>query len=551
MTRSPTGRLAAIVDLLRPVVDEVVIAVEDGAEPGATASLLAIADVVRLFPHRDPGDSVIPWLHALCSGEWILNVDDDEIPSASLIAELPALVRAHDVSHYWLARRWLWPDAGHYLADSPWGREWVLKLVRNDPATLRFSDEFHRPIIVSGAARYVEAPLWHADFVVRPVEYRREKVLEYEHSRRGMRVAGLALNSAFYLPELREKPRTFEVPDADRMLIAGALAAAEPVAPPQPWARPEHASNAEIDRLWPGCPWSEDLYRGRVELRQDVGRLIADVDQTIDVLVTNESDRSWGGGKEAMPEIRLAYRWHGGPGTDAAALRTPFPADLAPGEQQIVAVSIVTPREPGQYRLEVDLVHEHERWFGVGFELRVEVVPRRFVAVLGSGDELAGELDRLLFEPELEPLLVVPGDEVLPQRYGHVRVQGLRAYLLRGVEDASRLRLLLVLLWRTHRLSARARRLWHGAPAAPLPDGAEAFLLALQRCERVLIVNRDPGAPTTRELWRFVATARAADALGVAVDVEPGALADASRWVDRLLARDIRRRSRSPRAQPY
>jgi hypothetical protein len=280
MTRSSSGRLAAIVDLLRPVVDEVVIAVEDGAEPGAAASLLELADVVRLFPHRDPGDSVIPWLHSLCSGEWILNVDDDEIPSTSLIAALPELVSARDVSHYWLARRWLWPDAGHLLADSPWGREWVLKLVRNDPTTLRFSDEFHRPVVVSGAARYVEAPLWHADFVIRPFDYRREKVLEYEHARRGMRVAGLALNPAFYLPELREGPRIAEVPEADRALIVAALAAEDPVAPPQPWATPEHASNAEIDRFWPGCSREAELYLGRVEPRQEVAQLPAGVHQT-------------------------------------------------------------------------------------------------------------------------------------------------------------------------------------------------------------------------------------------------------------------------------
>jgi hypothetical protein len=246
-----------------------------------------------------------------------------------------------------------------------------------------------------------------------------------------------------------------------------------------------------------------------------------------------------------MPEVRLAYRWRGGPGTDAAALRTPFPADLAPGEQQIVPVSVVAPPTPGRYRLDVDLVHEYERWFGVGFELDVEVVPRRLVALLGSGEELAGELDRLLFEPELEPLVVEPGEEVSPQRFGHARVPGLRTYLLRGVEDASRPRLLLALAWRTHRLTVRARQLRQRVPAAPLQDGAEAFLLALERCERLIVVSRDPDAPTTRELWRFAATVRAANALGVAVEVRPGALAGASPGLDRMLARDVRRHARS------
>ena len=542
MTRESSGRLAAIVALLRPVVDEVVIAVEDGGDPGAAAGLLELADVVRLFPHRDPGDSVIPWLHSLCSGEWILNLDDDEIPSASLITELPSLVAAADVTHYWLARRWLWPDAGHFLDEPPWGREWVLKLVRNDPASLRFSDEFHRPVVVSGASRYVEAPLWHADFVLRPFEHRREKVLAYEHSRRGMRVDGLALNPGFYLPELGE-PDTAEVPEPDRRRLEAVLSAREPSVPPEPWQTPQRASGTEIDRLWPdGWRSAGELYRGRVEPLQSISRLTATVQQTVDVLVTNESDWAWAAGKEAMPELRLAYRWHGpGGGSDESALRTPFPADLAPAEQQVVPVHVVPPESPGRYRLEIDLVHEHERWFGVGFELEVDVVPRRLVALIGNGAELDAELDRILFEPALEPLLVEAGVELPPQRFGHPRVSGLRDYLVHGVEAASRPRFFLALGWRTHRLVLRARRLRAGTPSPPLPDGAEAFVGMLARCESLTVVNRDPAAPVTRELWRLAASVRTARALGVPVVVAPAALSGLSRSADRALARDINR----------
>ncbi len=131
-----------------------------------------------------------------------------------------------------------------------------------------------------------------------------------------------------------------------------------------------------------------------------------------------------------------------------------------------------------------------------------------------------------------------------PQRFGHARVPGLRTYLQRGVEETSRLRLLLGLLWRTHRLVVRARRLRQGVPAAPLEDGAEAFLLVLERCERLIVVSRDLDAPTTRELWRVAASVRAANALGVAVTVRPDVLAGGSRRVDRMLARDVRRHTR-------
>jgi hypothetical protein len=43
-------------------------------------------------------------------------------------------------------------------------------------------------------------------------------VLDYERTRRGMRIAGVAHNSGFYLPELRREPRTAATPAAERAL---------------------------------------------------------------------------------------------------------------------------------------------------------------------------------------------------------------------------------------------------------------------------------------------------------------------------------------------
>ena len=543
MTRAPTGRLAAILESLRPVAGEVVIAAEEGLDPGPAASLLELADVVRLFPHREPGDSVIPWLHSLCSGEWILNVDDDEIPSAALIGALPGLTAARGLSHYWLARRWLWQDSAHFLDEPPWGREWVLKLVRNDPATLRFSDEFHRPVVVSGASRFVDAPLWHADCVLQPFEYRRGKALEYEHARRGMRVDGLALNPAFYLPELRVGLRTGMVPAADRQLIEAALTAPAPTAPREPWRSPQRVSNEEIDRFWPdGWRSGGELHRGRVEALQRVERLTAGVQQTIDAVVTNESDLTWGGGESAVPEVRIAARWHGlGGPADAVALRTAFPSDLGPRESQIIPVHVLPPKEPGRYRLELELVHEHECWFGTRHEAEVEVTARRLVALLGSGPALEEELDRILLEPELEPILVEPGEELPVTRFGHPHVSGLRDYLFHGLDDASRARLFVALGRRMRALETRARRLRKGEAATPLPLGADACLGALARCEQVIVVSREPHAPLTRELYRLAASVRAARVLGVPVLVRPSALDGISGRLDRALARRIGR----------
>jgi hypothetical protein len=84
LTRCASGRLAAVLGHLRPIAAEIVVAVDERRED--SAKLVAdVADEVVLFPDRDPGDALLPWLHSQCHGGWILNLDDDEVPSSRLL----------------------------------------------------------------------------------------------------------------------------------------------------------------------------------------------------------------------------------------------------------------------------------------------------------------------------------------------------------------------------------------------------------------------------------------------------------------------------------
>src|SRR5438034_7970423 len=98
MTRGPAARVATMLELLRPVVDEIVVAVDDRAEPAVVAALGSVADRLVGYPYAEPVDRPLPWLHRQCSGRWLLTVDDDEIPSRGLLAALPQLVAADDVT---------------------------------------------------------------------------------------------------------------------------------------------------------------------------------------------------------------------------------------------------------------------------------------------------------------------------------------------------------------------------------------------------------------------------------------------------------------------
>lgn len=373
MTRGPGPRVAAQLGLFREVADEILVALDERAEPAVGEQLGAVADRVVLYPYAEPVDRPLPWLHEQCKGEWVLTIDDDEVPSAALIAGLPELLRDERVTHYWLPRRWLYPDASHYLDAQPWSSDYLLRLVRNDRRLLRFPPEVHRPIEALGPCRYVPLPLYHLDCIQNSRASREEKVLRYDRLGPNKRVAGRPMNEAFYLPELRPDAPTSQVPDEDAALIDYVLTAPPP---PATSGVSERATREEIDSVWEGRALTAADYSARIEPIEEV-ELVAGEARMLDVLVQNLGGATWPWG-EASPEIRLVARW---PGVDGAQeLRTPLPADLRPGETQLVPVHVAPPEREGRYVLEVDLVHEHVRWFECGVTVEVDVLPSRSTA---------------------------------------------------------------------------------------------------------------------------------------------------------------------------
>ncbi|HEV8251508.1 MAG TPA: hypothetical protein VGQ15_16170 [Gaiellaceae bacterium] len=510
------ARTAAALRLIRPVADEVVIAVDDRAE-AALPRLAAVADRLLTFPFAEPGDRPIAWLFGECRGPWILNVDDDEVPGPGLVAALPAVIAEAGLTHAWIARRWLYPDVATFLDEPPWGGEYQLRLVRGDSALLQFSDDFHRPVVTQGPARYVAEPLWHLDTAVNSFQRRRAKALQYERERRGMRIASLSHNSGLYLPELRPGTRTAPVPPEDLAAIRAVLEAEETAAPAP---AVERATRSQVDAHWPGPPWPEALYEARLDIVDPPPFLVAGVPQAIAVRVENRSDRVWRWGREGRPEIRVSYRWSGGGGEE---LRTPLPSDLPPGESLVVPVDVLPPDQPGGRTLEIDLIHEHVRWFGRPVRVEVELRARRRVAVAGRGPALERVLDTLFETPELEPFVLLPGDEPVPGLGDLPQRPGLRAYLV----GTKRPQALPRALWRTGRLLAAPRR----------------FLPALAGCELLIVAGPDwdREAPVSRELLRLAATVAAARRLGAQVAFAGDPAPEVRGAVDRLLRAAILR----------
>jgi len=380
-------------------VDEIVVALDDRVELQRAAAAIELADRVARVPYASPPERMLPWLYAQCSGDWIFKLDDDEAPSAVLLEGLRAAADP-SVTQVWFPRRWLFGDTGTYLDARPWVPDYQLRLSVNDGRLVRFPGVLHVPLEVDGPAAYVDLPIYHLD-LLRPRAERESKVVEYERLHPGMRIGGLALNAAFYLPELSDPPLA-QTPAEDRALVEavvrGAATAPAPAQPPEL----QHATRAEIDELW---PLHELDYAAELTVRTAPGRLASGERAQIEVALANRGSTVF-----APPAVQIGSRWDRG----AAGVWTALPAAVGPGERALMVAAVVAPVEPGVHSVELDLVHGGVRWFGTPVEVTVEVMPRRRVGILvreasrAHASALAREV--VCTVPALEPVLVGAAD---------------------------------------------------------------------------------------------------------------------------------------------
>jgi len=384
LTSDPGARVAALLRQLRPVCGEIVVAVDSRLDPYRLGRYAEVADRLLRYEFVDSAQQAIPWITTQCTGDWILLIDGDEVVSPTLIERLPELTGARDVFQYWLPCRWLFPDAGHYLAQPPWHFS-TPRLVRNDPATLWHAGLSHgrfEPVFPSG---HLSEGFYHLSLLVNDLAYREAKVAHYlsiasDHSRHVLEVDV----PAFYVPE---RDRRFgvapvPVPPRDRPAIAEVLAAAGEEQPGPPAEEIPMWSWSDIQRTWPRRTLSEVAYRGKIEAFERAPRLRGGQQRQVTVRVTNNGTEQWPG-LNREPWIKLTHRWLAPMGSAASAWAdTCLPACLAPGDSALVPVAIEAPLSAGRHTLELALAHEDL--------LRGNVI-RRFAAASLPIDVEAGE----------------------------------------------------------------------------------------------------------------------------------------------------------------
>jgi SAM-dependent methyltransferase len=372
LTGDPGPRVAAILELFRPAADEVVIAADSRASESDLAAYATVADHLLCFEFSYT-ERHLGWLHAQCSCDWIFRIDGDEVPSPELIEALPGLISSPRALQYWFTRRWLFPDAAHWLDELPWCPDFQCRLVRND-GTLRFPGTRHSSAEPLLPRRYIEAPLYHLDLAVNDADTRRRKIALHAHLRPGLQAPGGGPHDeVYYLPERHARSAPVPVPEAhrssiDRVLGARAGGAVATAA--------EVVSSAQSDRFWMGREQGDarselaDIQCLETDLRMYPGEARA-----VHFRVANAgaSPWPWEPDDPGRPQVRFSYHVldEGGNLLELDGVRSLLPERLGPGDETIVPAMVRAPATPGSYLLEADLVWH--RWFGSSSRHLLEV----------------------------------------------------------------------------------------------------------------------------------------------------------------------------------
>src|SRR3954471_23650286 len=233
-TNGPAPLVAASLRRIRRVAHEIVVAVDERTDPDTLGPVRGVADRVLRAEFAYPLEANLGWLHDQATGDWVLRIDGDEVPSDALIRLLDTPGWDEGITHAYLQYRWIYGSPDRMLDQAPWRPDPVLRLIRRTPGIARFPTGVHDTPEVAGESRSLDVALYHLDLVLTDEETRRRKVDGYQRRSPGHRTdRGWAHSSTYFLPERStERLRTAPVPPVDEAAIEAVIEATEVTARP-------------------------------------------------------------------------------------------------------------------------------------------------------------------------------------------------------------------------------------------------------------------------------------------------------------------------------
>jgi len=417
--------VAAALSKVRGVADEIVVAVDSRVDPDLLGPLQAVADNVVRAEFEPPLEANLAWLHSLGTGEWILRLDSDDIVSDQLCRRLSRPGWDRGLTHIYLQYRWLVGDGSEMISEAPWWPDPALRLMRNDPGLVTFSDRAHELPTIAGAHQFWDEPIYHLDLVVRSVAQRRAKAQRYERDHPGLRTAeGRSVSSTYYLPEDQpSSPRTERVAPVDAAAINRVLSARADGAPPANRAALGPIVTLDQRRTQP--PGPGDL--GIRVVGQPVLKLVSGQGSILTLGIENESPRVWNP-SDTPPEIVGARFVDENAQQVGFELRQAFPGPVPIGEEVLVRLPVPAEIPEDATALIVGVVQDGVGWYDEQVTVPIQRMKGRRVLVSTGisatahlGDDLITSeiLDSLArFVPDVVPTLLAHPIGTASTRFG-------------------------------------------------------------------------------------------------------------------------------------
>jgi hypothetical protein len=208
-TRDSAGWIGAFHDAYRRLGVDPLYLFDRRSRDGTRAILRDLgAEVMPVTPSHDRVEAMLPATLSLASGDWIVRFDDDELPSAALLAWLDRHLGTVSEPCLALSRRdvlirdgrlgFSRMEAYYFHPHDPTFLDPQWRGFR--PADVRFTDAIHTAgfAIESFHTAPQSAYFVHFDWMLRSLEQRMAKLRRYEAQSAG---GGWAL-AQYYLPEL-------------------------------------------------------------------------------------------------------------------------------------------------------------------------------------------------------------------------------------------------------------------------------------------------------------------------------------------------------------
>ncbi len=160
VTYNEEKKLGACLASVSSWVDEIIVV--DGGSNDQTLSI-AKQYHARIIKTDNPSIFHINKQKALeaCRGEWILQLDADEVVTPKLREEILSLIRFSTPNGFYLPRKNLF--CGHWLKKGGQYPDYVIRLVRRGHAYFP-SKSVHEQIAVDGSVEYLKNPLLHYSY---------------------------------------------------------------------------------------------------------------------------------------------------------------------------------------------------------------------------------------------------------------------------------------------------------------------------------------------------------------------------------------------------